>query len=341
MPAERPSTPEKGEVRLPSLGPTTEKLLISVTPVQLETTNDAVFHHFETNSKLHALPVVKDGVPVGLINRNYFFACYAQPYRKELYGHRACTAFMDPRPLMVDKKLTIHELSQTLIGADQRHVADGFIITDNGYYRGLGTGQDLIREITEMQLIAARYANPLTLLPGNVPINEHIDRLLAANIAFVACYCDLNNFKPFNDTYGYRRGDDMIRLTAKILTGICDAQRDFVGHIGGDDFMLLLQSEDWYSRCERVLDQFEAEAPLLFDEPDRTRGGLVSEDRAGNRMLFPITSIAMGAVLVNEGVFSSNLDVSTMATEAKKQAKRANNNALFVERRKPVAGAPD
>jgi diguanylate cyclase (GGDEF)-like protein len=108
-----------------------------------------------------------------------------------------------------------------------------------------------MREITQMQIHAARYANPLTQLPGNVPINEHIDRLLESGTRFWVCYFDLDHFKPFNDVYGYRRGDDVIQLTGNILTSNCDPDRDFVGHIGGDDFMVLFQSETGSSAARR------------------------------------------------------------------------------------------
>ena len=79
----------------------------------------------------------------------------------------------------------------------------------------------------------------LTFLPGNIPISQHIERLLKKRVLFVACYADMNNFKPFNDYYGYWRGDEMIRLLARIAMEQCDSQRDFLGHVGGDDFVLL------------------------------------------------------------------------------------------------------
>ena len=152
---------------------------------------------FEAVPDLHAMPAIEEtGKPVGLINRNAFISQYARPYRRELFGKRSCTEFMDCQPLVVDKAMPIHRLSEMLVDMDRRHLAEGFIISGDGAYLGLGTGQDLIREITELQLESARYANPLTMLPGNVPIDGHIDRLLTAGTPFVAAYCDLNELKP-------------------------------------------------------------------------------------------------------------------------------------------------
>ena len=312
-----------------------DKVLVRVPPATRATTCDEVLERFEACPDLHALPVVEGEAACGLINRNRFMANYVRRYRRELFGRRSCAAFMDPEPLLADRNLSIHEICDLLARSDPRHLAEGFILTDDGAYLGLAAGQDLIREITAMQLEAARYANPLTMLPGNVPIDEHIERLLAARVPFVAAYCDLNHFKAFNDAYGYRRGDDIIKLGARSLRQVCDERRDFLGHIGGDDFIALFQSPDWKARCERALEAFALEADFLFDEDDRARGALSGTDRAGRALSFPLTSLAIGAVQVDGSAFASHMHVSAAANEAKKQAKAAGGNSLFVERRRP------
>jgi diguanylate cyclase (GGDEF)-like protein len=102
----------------------------------------------------------------------------------------------------------------------------------------MGNGHDLLRLISTLQMNAARYANPLTLLPGNTPICEQIDLLIQASASFVVCYLDLDHFKPFNDVYGFQKGDEVIQLTARLISKAC-GMFDFVGHIGGDDFIVL------------------------------------------------------------------------------------------------------
>ena len=193
----------------------------------------------------------------------------------------------------------------------------------------MGTGDQLVRMVTESRIEAARHANPLTFLPGNIPITEHIERLLASGGEFVACYGDLNNFKPFNDHYGYWRGDEMIRLMAKCAVGHCDPQRDFVGHVGGDDFILLFQSDDWEQRCERLIEAFDTHAQTLYDEAGRAAGGIEAEDRHGVRRFFPFTSLSIGSVRVRGGQFRSAELVANAAASAKHSAKLA-NVGLFV-----------
>src|SRR5690606_14611276 len=113
-------------------------------------------------------------------------------------------------------------LGHLIAEVSSQHLSDGFIIVEDGCCIGVGNGQDLIREITQMQLNAARYANPLTQLPGNVPVSEYIDGLLQSGTLFAVCHCDLDNFKPFNDLYGYRKGDEVIQMTADLLRECTD-----------------------------------------------------------------------------------------------------------------------
>lgn len=316
---------------------TAHKLLIQVEPVSPEMDNEAVYMRFDADPELHALPVVRDGSPIGLINRQYLIDRFAKLYYRELYAKKPCTTFMDASPLIVEKNMSVQELSSAVVESERRHLADGFIITDNGKYLGVGTGHDLVREITQIQIAAARYANPLTLLPGNVPIYEHMDRLLESRTRFVAGYCDLDNFKPFNDMYGYGKGDELIKLTGHILARISDGEKDFVGHIGGDDFIVLFQSPDWEIRCRMALRHFEEAVKEIVTGDHRECGGFYCEDRRGERIFQPIPSLSIGAVKIDPDLFVSHHEVSTAVTEAKKQAKRTPGNSLFIERRQSLA----
>lgn len=313
---------------------TIRKLLRHVTPLVPSMENDKVYAHFEQNPELHVLPVVKDNHPVGMINRHSLIDRFARPFQREIYGRKPCTAFMDAAPLIVDHQTSVQEVGRLLSASAQHHIFDGFIITEQGGYIGIGNSQDLMALITDMQIRAARYANPLTQLPGNVPINEHMERLLARDASFVACYCDIDHFKPYNDAYGYRKGDDVILMLGKLLAGIVDPQADFIGHIGGDDFMLLLQCEDWEGRCARMLRQFDEHMEDLLAPEDRARGGLVGEDRRGQPAFHPFPALSIGCVRVEPNVFSSHHEISVAVSYAKKQAKKTAGSSLFIERRR-------
>lgn len=313
--------------------PTALKLLRIVPAVTPDMSNNRVYDIFIKNPELQTIPVVNKTVPIGLITRSGLIDRFARPYQRELYGKKSCTTFMDDEPLITDKDTSLQDLSQTIVAADRHHLFNGFIITDDGQYLGMGTGHDLMREITQMQINAARYANPLTLLPGNVPINEHIDRLLQSGARFCACYADLDHFKPYNDVYGYRKGDDAIQLTGRLLSAHCDPDRDFVGHIGGDDFIILFQQSDWQARCQAILEEFGAAISEHYSAEDRARGGYLGEDRRGQLVFHPMISLSLGVVKVEPGQYSSHHQIATAAAEAKKQAKKIAGNSLFIDRR--------
>ncbi len=297
--------------------------------VTSHTSHDEISQLFEAQTALHAVAIVDDGVPIGLIDRRQFMERYAKRYFKELYGSKTCVTFANMSPRLIERTHDTGDLIGILTSQDQRYLTEGFIVTENGRYVGLGTGEQLVRTVTESRIEAARHANPLTFLPGNIPITEHIERLLASGGEFVACYGDLNNFKPFNDHYGYWRGDEMIRLLARCAVAHCDAQRDFVGHVGGDDFIFLFQSDDWEGRSERLVAEFDAQAALLYDEAGRSAGGIEAEDRHGVRRFFPFTSLSIGAVRIRAGQFRSAELVASAAAAAKHDAKVA-NAGLFV-----------
>jgi EAL domain-containing protein (putative c-di-GMP-specific phosphodiesterase class I)/GGDEF domain-containing protein len=312
---------------------TIAKLLHEVAAVPPSMCNNEVYEIFMAEPKLMIIPVVDDGVPLGLISRFDMIDHFARPYQRELYGKKSCRQFMDAKPLIADKDTSLQDLSYRMVESAAHHLFNGFIITEHGRYLGMGTGHDLMREITQMQIHAARYANPLTQLPGNVPINEHIDRLLESGTRFWVCYCDLDHFKPFNDVYGYRRGDDVIQMTGRILSAHCDPDRDFIGHIGGDDFMLLFQSEDWEARCRAILADFEASVLDYYSLEDRDRGGYISEDRQGKKVFYSLMSLSLGTIRVEPHQYYSHHQIATQASDAKKQAKKIHGSSLFVDRR--------
>ena len=297
-------------------------LLREVPPVPSQCSNQALFELFAAQEALEAVAIVDDGRPVGLVGRQHFVDRFAKPYFPELYGRKPCTLFANLTPRLVDIHAGIEHLAEVLTSDDQRYLAEGIIIVDGGRYRGLGSGRDLVRTVTESRIEAARHANPLTLLPGNIPITQHIQRLLNAGREFVACYGDLNHFKPFNDQYGYWRGDEMILLAARCFAAQADPRRDFVGHVGGDDFVVLFQSDDWARRCAATLDNFNQQALALYDEPARLAGGIEAEDRHGCLRFHPLTTLGIGAVRVAADGALRPEDVANAAALAKRQTKQ-------------------
>lgn len=309
-------------------------LLRAVPVVTPSMSNNEVYEMFSLQPTLQTLPVVDQDKPVGIITRASLIDRFARPYQRELYGKRVCTLFMDDRPPMADKDTSLQKLSHILMEADRARLINDFIITDRGRYLGIGTTHDLLRELTELQISAAKYANPLSMLPGNVPTNQHVDQLLQAEVAFCICYADIDNFKPFNDVFGYAKGDDLIRMTGRVLTEHANSHADFVGHIGGDDFLLVFQSSDWRGRCESILERF---SPMVISYmqsdhigEDWVEDGYLARDRKGRVQRFPLPSLSLGVVMVEPGQYESYNQIAMVSARAKLEAKKTAGNSLYV-----------
>lgn len=302
-------------------------------------TND-VYDIFKKQPELQVLAVLREGLPVGLIHRLRMLDRLARPYHRELYGNKPCDQFIENQPLIVDHQTSLQDLGYLFTEANPHHLSDGFIITEEGRFIGVGTGFDLIREITQMQIHAARYANPLTQLPGNVPINEHIEALLAREEPFAVCYCDLDHFKAFNDLYSYRKGDEAIQITANLLREHIDPNSDFVGHIGGDDFIVVFKSRNWRERCQRILDCYYAAMSHLYKPVHLAQGGYIAENRQGIEVFHGLISISLGVVEVNMALPYSSHHIAEFAALAKSEAKKISGNSLFVERRSLLGALP-
>jgi EAL domain-containing protein (putative c-di-GMP-specific phosphodiesterase class I)/GGDEF domain-containing protein len=298
--------------------------------VQVEEVGDM----FSSMASLQTLPVVgAGGIPVGIVQRRIFMEIIGSRYGRDLYGREPIVKFMDAEPLVIDKNQPIEKLSQLITSGGNFNTLDHFIVTDKGLYVGTGTVLALLREMTDLQIKHARHANPLTLLPGNVPINEHIDMLLEEGVEFAACYCDLDHFKPFNDYYGYGRGDQVLRFFSRLLVDTVDSQCDFVGHIGGDDFMVVFQSGDWLERCRALITRFDHDVAAYYDPKDRLKNGLWSESRSGLPTFFPLIGLSIGATVAGGGKFSSCHEIAAAASEVKRQAKKQQGSFLCIDQR--------
>ncbi|MDO9218295.1 MAG: GGDEF domain-containing protein [Lacisediminimonas sp.] len=329
----RHSTLSDTRLRLSGKAATVVNVLRAAPTFSKAQTADEVCEAFINNSKIDFAVVIDRDTPLGIINRTALIDRFARPFQRELFGKKSCATFLNSRLLVFEKDTPLQEVSLAIADADARHFSEGFAITDGGRYLGVGKGHDVMREITKMQISAARYANPLTQLPGNVPINEEVDRLVLQGKGFVVCYADLDNFKPFNDVYGYRRGDDIIQLTSRVLAAHCDASRDFLGHIGGDDFIILFSSADWERRCRSILSLFGESIVDYFPADTLEMGGYISADRSGKSIFYPLVSLSLGLVAVPPGASPSHYQIAAIASESKKQAKASAGNTLFLDRR--------
>lgn len=189
-----------------------------------------------------------------------------------------------------------------------------------------------LKELEEMHL----DANPLTRLPGNLAIEKALLTRLQRQRRFAFCHIDLDNFKAFGDHYGYARGSEVLKMVGQILERLsAGAQRDlFVGHIGGDDFVLICAPERVSGLCQQVIKEFDAAIPSFYDDEDRQRGYIISRDRQDVVQQFPIMTISIAVVTNERREITSPMQVAEVAAQLKKYAKSFPKSIFVIDQRR-------
>jgi len=280
--------------------------------------------------------VTDEGVCIGIVCKDKFLEkLFSSQYGLDLYGKKVITEFIEQSVLSFDANETLEAVSKQITACSTMNSV--FVITRNNQYKGVGTIIDLLSEITKQQIKNARHANPLTLLPGATPMNEKMNELLLYKQPFALAFFDLDNFKPFNDEYGYSVGDDAIKLVAKLLKDISHKHIDSVGHIGGDDFIVIFTEADWQKKCQIILDKFEQQAIKLYKKEHQEQKGIAAFDRKGNATFFPILSLSIGVVPPKSTAQClTYMEISDLAADAKHEAKIIQGNSCFVNQRAPI-----
>jgi diguanylate cyclase (GGDEF)-like protein len=214
---------------------------------------------------------------------------------------------------------------------------------------GLTSGADdyIIKPFDPVELVARvkgtlrrakemRAVSPLTGLPGNARIHQEIQGLIEGQEPFSLLYADLDNFKAYNDHYGFLRGDDAIRFVARcVQEAVLDmtGPRTFVGHIGGDDFVVICRPDQAESLCNSILERFDREAALLYDVEDRERGYIEVTNRLQELQRLPLMSLSIGVATSERRPYTHPGEVVSVATELKEYAKRHQGSSWAVDRR--------
>jgi diguanylate cyclase (GGDEF)-like protein len=181
-----------------------------------------------------------------------------------------------------------------------------------------------------------RAVSPLTALPGNIRIEEEIERRISVGLDFAVLYADIDNFKPYNDYYGFARGDDVLTMTAKLIQDVAlsvGGPSSFVGHIGGDDFIAVVDPEHSQKIAEDIIARFDATAKNLYDPADAARGYIEIENRMGELQKFPPLSISVGIATTSSRKFTHYAEAVAVASELKSFSKKKDGSTWAIDRR--------
>ncbi len=183
-----------------------------------------------------------------------------------------------------------------------------------------------------------RRISPLTGLPGNVQIHAELKKRLANKEAFSVLYVDLDNFKAYNDVYGFLKGDEIIKFTADTIVQCVHSsipERSFVGHIGGDDFVAIVPTIQCEKLCQDIIAQFDAKVLDFFTPEDIQKGYVEVPNRRGIVEQFPLTSVSIGVVVADVNRFYNMLEIGEVGAQVKHAAKSVNGSSYAIDRRKP------
>lgn len=268
---------------------------------------------FEQNQRIDSIVVLSGNKPVGLVMRFQLYQILGGQYGIALYYERPISQIMNNNPLIARNTDKIDEVAKRAMARDAYHLYDVVVITDDaGDYLGIVSVQSLLDKMATVKLEQATFANPLTGLPGNVQIERELIERLKRDESFMVVYCDLDRFKWFNDRYGFEIGDQIICKTAQLLKESVQqagSETDFIGHIGGDDFIMITSPE----RVNEVTSFLAERFARAFTEFYKKR-------RRGEEAVADL-SMSMAGVYGSRSRFSSVEELAEQAAYVKKLAK--------------------
>ncbi len=287
-----------------------------------------VIDFFRTNQETSILPIVNlHNEPIGIINESQIKGyLYSQYGRALLLNDSKKTKIKNliKRCGSADINSDILTIIE-IFSNDSESV--GIIITNNSQYYGFLSARAIITIINEQNILQAREQNPLTKLPGNIMIEKYIEQSILTQDSYLLCYFDLDNFKAFNDVYGFRNGDRVIQLFADLLKKHLEKEF-FKAHIGGDDFFVGVkcteENENFYLECiKKIISKFTIDVKGFYSAEDKKNGYIVSKDRDNNIKKFPLLSVSGSVLFTHKNSKGRTLDsINHILAKQKKTAKQ-------------------
>lgn len=297
------------------------------------------YRYFMRNSECRSLPIVDAGRVLGLLSRARFLETHLVGplgYGFAMAKHRVLQDILEDDFLITEADASIEQVVAKVQGRSAPFLYDDICVARHGCFCGMVSIYSLLEATNLKNIQLARGSNPLTGLPGNEFIQRTINRLLKEKIDFDICYVDIDNFKPYNDYYGFEKGDMVIGALAEMLRDIVNEKVSplhFVGHIGGDDFIVITRPHVSRPSCRKIIAAFERSLATFHHGADLIRKSYLATDRQGNKGEIPLLSLSIGIVSSVNCVIRSYGELAGMASEVKGAAKAMPGSAIFQDRR--------
>lgn len=288
-------------------------LVVTKTSIDINARVQEVFDFFEESVHLNSIAVLDGQTVQGMIYRRHFLAKFSTKQRREVVSAKPVSAVMSSNFLKVEAHQRIEQVSRLVTSRAQLNAEHDFAIESEGHFLGIGTVIDLLRKVTQLRVRPDHQENLLTMLPGNTPISYCVNELLGKDSPFCIALLDLSYFKVFNNKYGHVMGDQVLIMFAELLRRHVKQTTKFAGHIGGDDFILVIPEDEWQESLRTIFSEFNHKVRKFYSEQDVQQGGVQVTDEDGENKLISFISVSAGVITVqNEYVDSFQTLLSSL-----------------------------
>lgn len=288
------------------------------------TTGHEALDFFNDNPNILGVPVVDNNRPVGLLMKNKFLASLATQYGVAVYMHRPISLLMENQPLIIEHDTPLEQVAKSALARTDDNIYDYILVIKDGEYLGTTTIKRLLEKVSQLELNRAKHSNPLTGLPGNVIIEEKLKEIIADRQEYAVLYFDLDNFKAYNDVYGFENGDKLLCATAQLVNRnleLAGLGRSFLGHIGGDDFIAVVRSQNVEEFCNSMIQDFDSRVQDFYTEEDKRNGFILTANRHGVTEKYPLVTLSIAVVTNKSRLHRSPEEIGEAAGQVKKACK--------------------
>jgi EAL domain-containing protein (putative c-di-GMP-specific phosphodiesterase class I)/GGDEF domain-containing protein len=281
-----------------------------------------IYKTLRLNPTITNFIIVENEIVVGFMTRTTLIELVGGRYGFNLFAGKCIRELAETDFLRVNYNMPINQVSRLAMQRSFEHLYSPIVVEKEGKYSGIVTIKNLLDSSTKVEIDIAMHSNPLTGLPGNLLIEKEILSRIFGILPYCILYFDLDSFKAYNDAYGFQNGDKMLALVADILK-LCAVKNEFLGHIGGDDFIVICDYHEGDDYCKSVLDQFSTKVIALYRDEDVKNGFIISKNRHGVTENFPLASLSIAGIsnktktYPNIDVFSN--DIALLKKKCKKQ----------------------
>lgn len=287
------------------------------------------YDRLQKNGEFHGFCVTReDGTAIGVVTKAMISAAMGAKGENP-YARKKVSSIMSQDFLSVDYKTPISVVGMLAMSRPDDAVYDFITVTENSRYMGIVTIKDLLNRTMEIKVTNATLLNPLTELPGNIVAEKALQRVLAEKDPRCVLYFDIDNFKAYNDVYGFANGDRLIKYLASIIRSEINSA-DFVGHTGGDDFIVITDPGGTDDLCRRIMDIFDMAVPNFYKKEDAGNGYIIAKNRHGFEEQYQLVSLSIAGISTMRKSYPNVFCISEEASRIRKECKQVTGSVFII-----------